>query len=308
MKLHDLCVDPRRLALAERVVQVEADLEPLEEREAFDVADRDAVLDDEPAVRRAQRQTPLGANADEEELDAPARPRGDDRRRIRVRERVELPVARCRRLAHQLADPLPFPPGQAPQVRAAARPGFRRATRRGARAAARRERTAGGRRGASSCARRVLRRGSTRSAGRASRSSRRGRRENPAAGRSARGASRDRGTGSPPPRGATGGRERSRRRAPPLRGAGETPAMSRASGRPPRRRPSPRGRPSDDEPRASGRGRRNSPCRAWCRPRPPTSGASNAERSASCASSRATRNSKRERIRSHRSSTARSWG
>ena len=106
VELHDLRVDPRRLPLPKRVVHVEADLEPLEEGEPFDVADRHAVLHDEAAVGRPQRQAPLGPDAEQEELDAPSGARREDRGGVGEGERVELPIPRRRGFADQVAESL----------------------------------------------------------------------------------------------------------------------------------------------------------------------------------------------------------
>ena len=68
-----------------------------------------------PPQADAERQSPGGFHADEKELEAAARTRCDDRGRVRVRERVELAVPGSRRLAHPIADPLPFAPREPAQ-------------------------------------------------------------------------------------------------------------------------------------------------------------------------------------------------
>src|SRR6185369_6081398 len=50
----DLCVDPRRLSVAKRVKGVESDLHALACSYAFDVVDRNAILERKPGVISAK--------------------------------------------------------------------------------------------------------------------------------------------------------------------------------------------------------------------------------------------------------------
>src|SRR5260370_25458148 len=58
-KVQPLREDPRSVAVAIRVKSVEADLHPLEERDALDVIDRHPILKGKAGMIRAQWEPPL---------------------------------------------------------------------------------------------------------------------------------------------------------------------------------------------------------------------------------------------------------
>jgi hypothetical protein len=105
-KPKDAAEDPGGLAFAERVIDVEADLDPLEEGEALDVADRDAVLHDESGETSPQRQATVPLESHQKDLDSAAGSRGAHRRRIGVREAVVLAIAERGRSPSQVDHPL----------------------------------------------------------------------------------------------------------------------------------------------------------------------------------------------------------
>src|SRR5208337_4850128 len=95
-------VQPRGLALAKRVVEVEADLHVLEQREAFDIADRNSVLEEHPGVIGAQRQTMLGRYAEDVDLDTAAKIGPNHVGGIAEGEPVQLAIAHGRRFAREI--------------------------------------------------------------------------------------------------------------------------------------------------------------------------------------------------------------
>src|SRR6202011_1262741 len=87
------CIEPGRFTLAKSVIEVEADLHLLAERERFDITDGDGVLEDETGVIGAQRQTVSRAHGPHENLYATAQVDMVGLGRIAISEAVEFAEA-----------------------------------------------------------------------------------------------------------------------------------------------------------------------------------------------------------------------
>src|SRR5437879_10101889 len=86
-------VEPRGLAVAEGVIKIEAHFYALEQCEAFDVADRDRVLENEPRMVGAQGQPVLRRNTRDEYFDATTQAGVNHVFWIAVGKSVQLAVA-----------------------------------------------------------------------------------------------------------------------------------------------------------------------------------------------------------------------
>src|SRR5215216_946832 len=103
--MHDVersCIQPRGFTIAERVIQVEAAFHALEERESFEVADRNTVLVDHRSVISAQRQTLLSRQGHKKEFHAAAQLRAIDMFRIAVPEAIKLAITNGRGFARHV--------------------------------------------------------------------------------------------------------------------------------------------------------------------------------------------------------------
>ena len=77
----------------------------LKQRQAFDVTDGDAVLEEHPRVIGAQRQAMLGRNARNEHFHASAKIGAKHVSRIAVGEPVQLTIAHGRRFSREVEHP-----------------------------------------------------------------------------------------------------------------------------------------------------------------------------------------------------------
>src|SRR5215210_20017 len=103
-----LRVKPCRLSLAEGVIDVEADLHLLEERDAFCVADGDAVSCKERRMIRPERQPMFGRHSVKVKLYATAHARMHDARRVTERKTMQLAITNGRSITDQVEHVLSF--------------------------------------------------------------------------------------------------------------------------------------------------------------------------------------------------------
>src|SRR6185503_19872984 len=92
----DLCVYPSRLSVAKRIKGVEADFHPLACSYAFNVVDRNTILERKTGMISAKRQAALGGQSPEKDLHTPYYVSANDGRRISVCYAIQFTIAHRR--------------------------------------------------------------------------------------------------------------------------------------------------------------------------------------------------------------------
>src|SRR6185369_6213313 len=93
------CIQPRRFAIAKRVIQIEAAFHALEKREPFEVTDRNAILEDHQGKIVAQWQASFWQQTHDEDLNTTTQLCSIDIFRIAMREAVKLAITNRRCIA-----------------------------------------------------------------------------------------------------------------------------------------------------------------------------------------------------------------
>src|SRR5204862_1980109 len=88
----DARVEPGRFAVPKRVVEIEAALHPLTDRQAFEVSDRHSILEHHRSVIGAQRQTVFRRHADDVNDGAASELSFDYSPSIAVSEAMQFPI------------------------------------------------------------------------------------------------------------------------------------------------------------------------------------------------------------------------
>src|SRR5664279_6227134 len=103
-QMQHLGIDPRRFTLAKCIKRIEPNLDPFEESDGLEIVDRYSILQGEPRIVSAQRQSPLGIEAPDEQLHASANIGLEYIIRIAVRGTVQLAIANCQSVARHVDD------------------------------------------------------------------------------------------------------------------------------------------------------------------------------------------------------------